>query len=328
MSTKHLPLNTAASCYGISESELQPLEGGHFTHVYGFAREARSYVLRLTPPSADTDLERQRAILAWMAYLADHGAFVPEPLPSQDGRLVEIIPSPDDNWLVVAFTRAEGILSEELSLDQWDDGQFQVLGKSIGKMHAIARGYAPSKEMTYPDWKNGGNLFSHALQNEFGLKEKQSFVLEQIRSLPKTADAYGLIHCDLHFGNFFLDIPRQKITLIDFDDCAYGWFVMDIAVLLFDILVLYTGSDKDAYGRYFLRNFLAGYLAETPLSHFWLEQLPIFLKLLEINVYDMVARSYPAEADEWVTKFMAGRKERLENDIPYIDLDIAELPVG
>ena len=260
-----------------------------------------------------------------MAYLADHGAFVPEPLPSQNGDLVEVIPSPDGNWLAVAFTRAEGILSEELSLDQWDDGQFQVLGKSIGKMHAIARGYALSKEMTYPDWKNGGNLFSHELQNAFGLKEKQSFVLEQIRSLRKTADAYGLIHCDLHFGNFFLDVPEQKITLIDFDDCAYGWFVMDIAVLLFDVLVLHTGSGKKEYGRHFLRNFLTGYLTENPLSHFWLEQLPLFLKLLEINVYDMVASSDPDKADEWVMKFMTGRKERLENDLPYIDLDFEEL---
>jgi Ser/Thr protein kinase RdoA (MazF antagonist) len=262
-----------------------------------------------------------------MAYLVAHGAFVPEPLPSQSGNLIEVIPPPDGDWLVVAFTRAEGILSEELSLNQWNKEQFQILGSSIGRMHAIARGYVPPRETTYPDWESGGNLFSDRIQNEFWLTERQSHIREQIRSLPKSADAYGLIHCDLHFGNFFLDVPGQKITLIDFDDCAYGWFVMDIAVLLFDILVLYTGSDKDEYGRHFLRSFVTGYLPENPLSHFWLEQLPLFLKLLEINVYDMVAGSYPNEADEWVAKFMAGRKERLENDIPYIDLDIAELSV-
>jgi Ser/Thr protein kinase RdoA (MazF antagonist) len=325
MTTKTIPLDTAASRYGISELELQPLEGGHFAHVYGFGREERNYVLRLTPPSAETDLERQRAILAWMAYLAAHGAFVPEPLPSQRGKLVEVISSSDGDWLAVAFTRAEGILSEELSLDQWGEDQFQMLGRSIGKMHALARGYVPSKEMSYPDWESGGNLFSDQVQNEFWLKEKQSRVLEHIGSLPRPKDAYGLIHCDLHFGNFFLDVPGRKITLIDFDDCAYGWFVMDIAILLFDILVLYTGNDKNEYGQHFLRNFLAGYLAENPLSNFWLEQLPLFLKLLEINVYDMVVKSYPDDADEWVMKFMSDRKERLENDIPYLDLKLEEL---
>jgi Ser/Thr protein kinase RdoA (MazF antagonist) len=100
---------------------------------------------------------------------------------------------------------------------------------------------------------------------------------------------------------------------------------MDIGVLLFDILVLYTGNDQNEYGQHFLRNFLAGYLAENPLSNFWLEQLPLFLKLLEINIYDMVAKSYPDEADEWVMKFMSGRKERLENDMPYSDLKLEEL---
>jgi Ser/Thr protein kinase RdoA (MazF antagonist) len=325
MTTKNTPLDTAASCYGISGLELQPLEGGHFAHVYGFARGDKNYVLRLMPPSADTDLERQRAILAWMAHLAANGASVPGPLPSQRGNLVEVISSPDGDWLAVAFTQAGGILSEELSLDQWDDRQFQMLGGSIARTHAIARNYVPSSEESHHDWERGGNLFGDQIQNEPWLNERQSRILEQIRSLPKTADAYGLIHCDLHFGNFFLDLPGQKITLIDFDDCAYGWFVMDIAVLLFDILVLYTDSDKDEYGRYFLRNLLTGYLAENPLSNYWLEQLPIFLKLLEINVYDMVAKSYPDDADEWVMKFMSGRKERLENDVPYIDLKIEEL---
>jgi len=325
MSTKNIPLDTAASRYGISRLELQPLDGGHFAHVYGFGQEDRNCVLRLMPPSADTDLERQRAILAWMAYLAAHGAFVPEPLLSNSGKLVEVIPSAEGDWLAAAFTRAVGILSEELSLDQWDEGQFQMLGRSIGKVHALAHDYVPSKEMSYPDWESGGNLFSDQIRNELWLKEKRSRVLEHIRSLPRPKDAYGLIHCDLHFGNFFLDVPGQKITLIDFDDCAYGWFVMDIAVLLFDILVLYTGNHKNEYGRYFLRNFLAGYLAENPLSNFWLERLPLFLKLLEINVYDVVAKSYPDEADEWVMKFMSGRKERLENDIPYVDLDFEKL---
>jgi Ser/Thr protein kinase RdoA (MazF antagonist) len=260
-----------------------------------------------------------------MAHLAAHGAFVPEPLPSQSGTLVEVVPSPEGDWLAVSFTRAEGILSEELSLDQWDAGRFQILGTSVGKMHAIARGYIPSKGISYPGWESGGNLFGDQILHELWLKEKQSRVLDQIYSLPKPREAYGLIHCDLHFGNFFLDIPGQKITLIDFDDCAYGWFVMDIAVLLFDVLVLYTGSNKDEYGRHFLRNLLIGYLTENPLSNFWLEQLPLFLKLLEINVYDMVAKSYPDDADDWVMKFMSGRKERLENDTPYLELKLEEL---
>jgi len=322
---KNIPLYSAATLYRISKAELQPLRGGHFAHVYGFKRNGRNYVLRLTPPNDDIDVAAQRSILAWMAYLAAHGAFVPEPLPSKNENLVEVISSPEGEWLAVAFTQAEGILSEEIPLDQWDDVQFQTLGRSIGKMHAIARGYEPSKDVSHIEWETGGNLFNRQIENEHWLKERQSHLLEKICALPRPADAYGLVHCDLHFGNFFVETRKQIVTLIDFDDCAYGWFVMDIAVLLFDILVLYPGTDKDVYGLNFLRNFLTGYLTENQLSMFWLEQLPLFLKLLEINIYDLVAKSSPDDAGEWGKKFMPGRKERLKNDTPYTNLNYSAL---
>jgi Ser/Thr protein kinase RdoA (MazF antagonist) len=157
------------------------------------------------------------------------------------------------------------------------------------------------------------------------LKNKQARLLQRIQALPKPSEAYGLIHCDLHFGNFFIHVTEQVITLIDFDDCAYGWFSMDIAILLFDILVLYPGLDKEGFGRKFLRNFLKGYLNENPLSGFWLEQIPLFLKLLEINIYDMVAKLHPHDPGDWGTKSLLGRKERLENDLPYVALDFASL---
>ncbi len=320
MSTKTIPLPAAASLYGLSASEFHHLHGGHFNKVYGFQHEGRNYALRLTPPSEDTDLGRQRSILAWMAHLAAHGACVPQPLPSRNGNLVEVIPSPEGEWLAVALTQAEGILSEELSLDQLGAKEFQLLGTSVGRVHAIARSYAPPRDVSFPQWETGDNLFSHRICHEYWLQQKQFALLEQIRLLPRPVEAYGLIHCDLHFGNFFVDVPGRRITLIDFDDCTYGWFVMDIAVVLFDVLVLYTGTDKDRYGQDFLQSFLTGYLAEYPLPKFWLEQLPLFLKLLEINVYDTVARLYPESPGEWVVKFMTGRKDRLESDAPYVNL--------
>lgn len=322
MDTNTIPLQSAASLYGLSDPNLQPLRGGHASHVYGFQRDTQKYVLRLTPPSDDIDVQAQTSILAWMAHLAAHGAYVPAPLPSQHGNLVEVIPTAAGDWLAVAFTQAQGILSEEIPLDGWGENHFHMLGTSIGKMHAIAKGYTPGAELDRPHWEAGRNLFNHPLKNEPWLEERQTRLLEQIRALPRPADAYGLIHCDLHFGNFFVDLPSQTITLIDFDDSARGWFVMDIAVLLFDILVLYRGEDKDEYARNFLRLFLTGYLSQNPLAAFWLEQLPLFLKLLEINVYDMVAKHYPDTDDEWVQKFMPGRRECLEQDTPYVNLDI------
>jgi Ser/Thr protein kinase RdoA (MazF antagonist) len=158
------------------------------------------------------------------------------------------------------------------------------------------------------------------------LHEKREHVLRQLAGLPKGREVYGLIHADLHFGNFFVEPQGGTITLIDFDDCAYGWYAMDLAMLLFDALVLHSGGDEDTFGENFLRCLLKGYLPQNPLDSFWLEQLPHFLKLLEIGVYASVYKAYAAGTDdEWIGKFMPGRRARLENDAPYTGLDFQRL---
>jgi hypothetical protein len=94
---------------------------------------------------------------------------------------------------------------------------------------------------------------------------------------------------------------------------------MDIAMNLFDLVVLYPGADKDEFAGRFLADYLKGYLAENLLDPFWLRQLPHFLKLLEIGIYAQVYRFYdPADQSSWVGKFMTDRKARLEHDIPYL----------
>jgi hypothetical protein len=152
--------------------------------------------------------------------------------------------------------------------------------------------------------------------------------MEHIRNLPRGGDAYHLIHADLHFANFFVESRSRTITLFDFDDCCYGWSAMDIAILLFDALVIYKGQDKDAFARHFLRNFLSGYKTENPIGVFWITQIPNFLKLLEINLYDEVAPHFnPDGGDPWVNSFIPGRKNRIQKDQPYVDIDFEILAV-
>ena len=320
----HPPLAPIATLYGVPESALHPLRGGHSAHTYGFSQGGSEYVLRLTPPDDEIDVTAQRAILAWMHFLATHGATVPEPIASQNGQFIEVIPHEDGQYLAVVFTRAKGVLSEELSLDQWDDNLYDALGRAIGRMHAIARGYVPTEGLRRPDWDVASSLFNRPRLSESWLAPKQAPILKHLQSLPRTAEGYGLIHADLHFGNFFVDVPSRIITILDFDDCCYGWYAMDLAMLLFDVLVLYVGQERDAFARRFMRNLLKGYRAENTLDAFWLDQLPYFCKLLEIDIYDEVQPYYAAQdTDWWGNKFMPGRRERIENDVPYIDFTLA-----
>jgi len=323
-------IDEAARRYGIAAADLAPMEGGLVAHVYSFAKDGKDYVLRITPPNDEIDLPEMRAILTWIHFLAQGGAAVAAPVPSQNGDLIEPIEEDGQAYIAVAFERAPGIRGEELTFDQWNDALFERLGQTAGKMHTLAKSYTPpSADLKRPDWDVAGNCF-HPLEplppSEAIVAEKQARIFEVVQALPKDADSYGMIHADLHGGNFFVDVDTNTITIFDFDDCAYGWFAMDIAMSVFDMLVLYPGPDREVFTERFLRSYLKGYRTENTISAFWLDQLPHFLKLLEIGVYAEVHTYHdPADTESWVGRFMANRKYRIEHDVPYIDLDFGHL---
>ncbi len=323
-------LEAMAHLYGANAEQLQPVTGGHFAYVYEYAMDQRARVLKIIPPNTDLDLNAMRAVLEWMAFLAAHDGPVVRPLPSRNGRLIETVENGDQILIAVAFDKAPGVLAEGAAPEAWSDALMQALGRTLGKCHRIAQDYVPtSDELLRPQWQAGGSCFNpqEDLENAASwLLAQRAQTLRHIEALPKERENYGLAHLDLHFGNFFVDADAQRIVLLDFDDCAYGWYVMDLAMLLFDVLVLYEGTEPLAFGAHFLEQLLRGYCTEMPLNHYWIRQLPHFLKLVEIGVYAMLYRDYdPATADRWVGKFMRGRRERIEAGTPYVDLDFGAI---
>jgi Ser/Thr protein kinase RdoA (MazF antagonist) len=318
-------LNTIAPRYGIAVFELTALTGGHFASVYGFKSQGQDCILRITPPDQDVDLRSTRLILEWLAFLAGHGGPVCRPIRSLLGNLIESVQYGRQIVICTAFEKAPGVLAEGMQPEEWSDELFRSLGRAIGSCHRIACQYTPPEEDRRPIWDQAVNCFNplEDLQGvDTDILEKRRLLLDAIARLPVTPDCYGLAHLDLHFGNFFVDAASSKITLFDFDDCAYGWYLMDLAMLLFDVLVVYGGSDRQTFGERFLEHLLRGYLSQKSLEPFWVAQFPLFLKLVEIGVYIMLYRDYePADSAGWVGKFMPGRKQLIEQDTPYVCLD-------
>jgi Ser/Thr protein kinase RdoA (MazF antagonist) len=93
-------------------------------------------------------------------------------------------------------------------------------------------------------------------------------------------DSYGLVHCDLNTTNFHVN--NAQITFFDFDDCAYNWFVNDIAVAMPLYSELFAKADWEARLTEFFQWYMRGYSEENHLDESWLEVLPISLRLQNI----------------------------------------------
>lgn len=308
-------LHEALRRYGSQPENIVPLDGFE-NFIYEIQVADRPRILRVAH-----SLHRTPAMIAgeidWINYLAERGVSVPRALPSLEGRLVEVIPAADGSeFSAVSFEKAPG---KPPCRADWENGLAQKVGQLLGRMNALAREYRVSdprirRPEIFADLEGFAARYLPA--GEEKVIAKFDALLAYLRTLPTTPDVYGLVHQDVHGGNFFVEDGR--ITLFDFDDCLYGWYAYDIAMAFMYVLPLHCSENDREFGRRFLAEFLSGYRMENAIEDEWLAQIPYFLKLREIDLYIAIHRSMDLNnLDPWCADYMRGRKENIENDVPF-----------
>jgi Ser/Thr protein kinase RdoA (MazF antagonist) len=96
----------------------------------------------------------------------------------------------------------------------------------------------------------------------------------------------------------------------------------DIAVLLFFSICIHGHQeDKSTFVNNFLNYFLHGYEQFNHLDSEMIKHLPKFLKLREYDLF-LALYSLPLnEYYEYEKHFMNNRKQSIEMDLPFIDIE-------
>lgn len=315
-------LQEAMQRYGIAKDQIRSLDAFE-SFIYEFERNSGTYILRI-----GHSFRRSESLILgevdWINYLAAGGVSVAKAIFSGFGKLVEVIEDQQGgSFLVTAFVKAQG----QAPWDLWTPKLYKSYGEMIGRIHTLSKSYQPGQAAwKRPDWDN--DLFAfveHYLpESELLAKKKYEDVCRHINTLPKNREVYGLTHQDAHGNNFFVD-ERGQITLFDFDECAYSWFINDIAIALF--YIVQDAEDWTAFTGEFMPHFLRGYIQACPLDLKWLNEIPNFLKIREIELYAVMFRDFDVKNidDEWCARFMHNRKSRIEHDTPFIDFDFESL---
>jgi Ser/Thr protein kinase RdoA (MazF antagonist) len=313
----------ALARYDIEAGQVRRLDGFE-SFIYEYARGDQEYILRL-----GHSLRRSPGLIAgevdWINYLADGGVPAARGVASAANKLVEAIDDGQEGFfLATSFEKAPG---GHIRPEAWNHDFFERYGRLIGRMHALSREYRPPR----PSWKRPAWNDPVMFDLKPWIPAAETLVMEKwlaletyLESLPEDEAGYGLIHQDAHPGNFFVDESGQMV-LFDFDDCLYGWFAADIAIVLFYAIM--GEKDWPAFTHSFMTRFLTGYAQESQLSPDWLAEIPYFLKLREIELYAVIHRSFDVQNldDPWVSRYMDGRRERIEADVPTIDFDFRSL---
>jgi Ser/Thr protein kinase RdoA (MazF antagonist) len=307
--------------YGIEKDQIRALDAFE-SFIYEFERGPHSYILRI-----GHSLRRSEALIEgevdWINYLAAGGVSVARAIRSETGKLVEAIEDGQGGqFLATAFVKAQGRPPHDI----WSPSLYTAYGELLGSMHALAEHYQPAQPAwKRPTWEVDIQFVERFLPaSEEVAKQKYRALCDHLRTLPTDSRSYGLIHYDAHGSNFLVD-EAGRLTLFDFDECAYSWYASDIAYVLFFMTM--NESDPPALTQAFMSHFLRGYQQAYRLDQKWLRELPVFLKMAEIFMYAVIHRDYDLNriSDQWANRFMLGRKQKIEHDVPYLDFDFETL---
>ncbi len=264
------------------------------------------------------------AELTFINHLATQGINVANALASLNGALIEDI----SDHFVVKFVKVNGTSP---SATEANTELYALMGKTLGKMHAATKTYKPQKNQKRNEWFEDEHIknWERNLANNDPVKAKIKKQIHDLLAFETDKDAYGLIHADFHSDNFL--VGNETLTVIDFADCLYGWFAMDIATAMFYFKRFLASADNASeaqqkeFAASFYHHFIKAYLKENSLSKEWLECIPVFLLWRYIDLYlyiNQLRQSTELDEDEQAA-FNEFKDIILNNEI--IELDWVNL---
>ena len=205
--------------------------------------------------------------LEWVRALRTETSLpVPRALPGRNGALVQEVEAGGVVRHAVLFAHEPGIEPQP-----GDDlgSLFETLGRFAAIAHAHIIGFKTSASFTRPTWHAGAVLDPGGTWGDWraaphveGLVARRLTALDlrlraDLAVYGEGRDRFGLIHADMRLANLLVD--GAGVTLIDFDDCGFSWFLYDFAAAI----SFFEDSSKIPELQ---RRWLGGYEGIRPLT--------------------------------------------------------------
>jgi Ser/Thr protein kinase RdoA (MazF antagonist) len=315
------------SRYGLTAQDCEPLAGFE-SFIYRYMQDDERFVLRIghsihrSPGEVLGEIE-------FVNYLARHGISVPRVLPSRQDALLETIgDGHDGEFHATRFSWAPGVHVWETEYPK--DELFANIGRMTGTMHALTKDFRIETAGAWrPSWDGDDDidLAGWLPKSDRAVIDRYNELSRTLAGHPRHRDNFGLIHFDFHGGNYFVD--GENITLFDFDDSLYHYFAADLAMEMFYAVSHDCRSDEQLAAAGQFKALWRGYTETNRLDPAELKWLPLLIEQREILLYGVLHRSMdpPGEdgGDSWSKSYMKNRREKILEQVPYLDLDFQAL---
>ena len=320
-------LEYASKCYGFDVNSATWVNSGS-NKIYKIQKNGQNFYLRIST----RDIEYISAENNWINYLKD-SINVPALVISNNNKSIESYQKNGVSYVICLFHELPGAYWNKNDTATWNETVFKNWGNTMGKMHRMTKKYQPPENsVRRPLFEN--NLmpleYYKAIPSVYA---KMAQIQNEILNLPRDNDSYGLIHSDLAQHNLL--IHNNEINVLDFDDCKYGFFALDIGIALYHAIwwgLPDNGALKNDFAFKIIKNFMLGYETENLLNNFWLKKIVLFMKYRQISALKWHLSFYKPKSfneivynDYFKIYYDFGAHIKfIENDIFYDDCKIVE----
>jgi Ser/Thr protein kinase RdoA (MazF antagonist) len=241
-------------------------------------------VMRICRPGYHTTEELESEI-NWINELKSCNQFnVASPVKGKDGGYIQSVYGNDKNkyhCIVSEFMAGKAPDRQDMP------SLFEKLGKITAVLHRQTMEWDSVSSIKRVKWDYdtiiGDNAIWGKWQDFEGMTEKYKEILSQTAAVikkrldiyGKTRQNYGLIHGDLRLANLL--VKDEKICILDFDDCGFGWHLQDLAASISFI-------ETDENTPQLVSAWLDGYQSETALSQRDLDETDTFIMLRRMQL--------------------------------------------
>lgn len=219
-----------------------------------------AYLLRLHSPRATSfgndgaNSQMVNSEMLWLADLRQQDLPVPAPVKTGAGEYVSQVTGINTTLL----TWQEGSLLTREMESEYTAAQ---IGRLVGRIHAHASQWKLPAGFSRP--QRDAAYFQNALQSlqpavkdgrisypdYKALQTSLELLDEETSRLPTEYQTWGLLHGDLHRGNFLLH--EGQIRLIDFSMSAFGHFALDLGTCLSNVRAAFHPIFLEQYTQFF-----------------------------------------------------------------------------
>ena len=309
------------------EIKLIPAHDGGRNVVYTCEKEGTDAKIIRIAYLPDRKREDFLAEVEYIRYLFEHGGSVSDVVSSRKGNLLEEITYQNHTFYICLFKKAKGKLLVENNY-RYREGvplseYFYNCGKTLGKLHHISKEYTPvHRRYSFFD-KYNAEYINKLIPDSYSLvKKKLVELLNTLEGLETNRESFGMNHFDYNDGNYSIDFDTGQITVYDFDNSCFAWYMFDLAGLgISGVGWVQFEPDADKRKKFmddYFEIVLEGYRSETKIEDSMLDQLPLFIQVCDmeniVDYFEVIQNSGEEPRSDEVMSYLI---KCMEEDIPY-----------